>query len=389
MQREHLKRADLTRVPKRDTGAEGLVVAGKPTKVGGAKEARQPAPDIGQLATGGAGERGKAVYDFEAGGVEGVSAGEVEWGSGRCGCGVDRGLRAGSEGESLSALESHGVGDVLSAGGARGRDSKAGWGREEAGHSDRDRQDCPDGREELSGAEGGAELSRRLLRVSAGEVSGRCGRPGTGTLLEVRLGVGSGHPCLLRHSRSRTRHAGGAEVYRLSVGPSLCGAVAQRSGAAGGWHADSAAGRDPTGGRGKPAAREYFPASSVRHLGDADVSPGVVREVRGRYSRALSDPGGSRTGSAGGAGAARAVQVGVTSQQDQDRVLQGLASTRELPGRQFRVLELHVPATTGAEPTRGILRQLQSGDQPESGEEDPPGDAQVVVLTTSYRQGSD
>ena len=99
-------------------------------------------------------------------------------GSSRRRCGVDRGVRAGSEGESLSALESYGVGDVLSAAGARGRDFQAGWGQEEARDSDRIRPDCPDGGEAVLGAEGGAELSRRLLRVSAGEVCGRCGRSG-------------------------------------------------------------------------------------------------------------------------------------------------------------------------------------------------------------------
>src|SRR4029453_19322784 len=113
MQREPLKGADLTRgyVPRRGTGAECLVVARKPAKAGGAKGARQPALRVGPLATGGADERGKVVCDLKAGGVEGVSAGEVEGGSGRRRCGVDRGLRAGSEGESRSALESHGVGD--------------------------------------------------------------------------------------------------------------------------------------------------------------------------------------------------------------------------------------------------------------------------------------
>src|SRR5215831_14431263 len=143
MERERLKLVDLTRgfVPRRGTGAECLVVARKPAKAGGAKGARQPALRVGQLATGGADERGQAISDLEARGVEGVSAGEVEWGSGRRRCGVDRGLRAGSEGESLSALESHGVGDVLSAAGTGGGDSEAGWGREEAGDSDRDRSD--------------------------------------------------------------------------------------------------------------------------------------------------------------------------------------------------------------------------------------------------------
>src|SRR5437867_12757826 len=42
----------------------------------------------------------------------------------------------------------------------------------------------------------------------------------------------------------------------------------------------------------------------VRCLGRTEVRPGVVRAVRGRYSRAMSVPGGRRTGSAGGAGTA-------------------------------------------------------------------------------------
>ena len=65
---------------------------------------------------------------------------------------------------------------------------KSGWGREEAGDSDRLGSDRPDRGQAVPGAEGGAELSRRLLRVSAGEVCGRCGRPGAGTVLAVRLG---------------------------------------------------------------------------------------------------------------------------------------------------------------------------------------------------------
>src|SRR4029453_8586017 len=62
MQREPLKGVDLSRgdVPRRGTGAECLVVARKPTKVGGAKGARQPAPDAGQLATGGVGGTGQS-----------------------------------------------------------------------------------------------------------------------------------------------------------------------------------------------------------------------------------------------------------------------------------------------------------------------------------------
>jgi hypothetical protein len=100
MQREPRKGVDLPRgdIPRRGPGAECLVGARKPAKAGGAKGARHPARPVGQLGTGGADERGKAIGDFEAGGVEGISAGAVEWGSGRRRCGVDRGLGAGAEG---------------------------------------------------------------------------------------------------------------------------------------------------------------------------------------------------------------------------------------------------------------------------------------------------
>ena len=158
--------------------------------------------------------------------------------------------------------------------------------------------------------EGRAELSRGLVRVSAGEVCGRCGRPGPGTVLAVRLGARPRHPGLLRHPRSRPRQAGGAEVYRLSVGSPLRGAVAHGSDRTGGWHADGAAGRDSTGGRREPAAREYLPASGfdtwMRRRSPRCRSSGT----RTIFS-CTAGPGAGRTGSAGGAGAARAMQAGV------------------------------------------------------------------------------
>jgi hypothetical protein len=42
------------RVPKRGTGADGLVVAKKPGNAGGAKEPDDPADGVGQPARGGA-----------------------------------------------------------------------------------------------------------------------------------------------------------------------------------------------------------------------------------------------------------------------------------------------------------------------------------------------
>ena len=71
------------------------------------------------------------------------------------------------------------------------------------------------------------------------------------------------------------------------------------------------------------------------------------------------------------------MQAGGPSEQDQDRILPGFESTRELSGDEFRVLELHVSPTTGARPTRSLLRELQSGGEPGGGEADPPGNASV------------
>src|SRR4029453_2076656 len=51
--------------------------------------------------------------------------------------------------------------------------------------------------------------------------------------------------------------------------------------------------------------------------------------------------------------------------------------------------ELHVSPTAGAGPTRSLLRELQSGDEPGGSEADPPGDASVVASPTAHRQGPD
>ena len=58
------------------------------------------------------------------------------------------------------------------------------------------------------------------------------------------------------------------------------------------------------------------------------------------------------------------MQAGGASEQDPDRVLPGFESTRELSGDEFRLPELYVSPTTGAGPTRSLLRELQSGGEP-------------------------
>jgi hypothetical protein len=82
------------------------------------------------------------------------------------------------------------------------------------------------------------------------------------------------------------------------------------------------------------------------------------------------------------------MQAGGASERDQDPILPRFETTRERSGDECRVLEFHVSPTAGG-PTRSLLRELQSGDEPGGSEADPPGDASVVASPTAPRQGPD
>ena len=71
----------------------------------------------------------QAVRDFEAGGLGGVGEGQRRTRVRRGGRAVDRGVREGSEEQSVQDLESDVVGELLSASGAGGGDTEAAWRR--------------------------------------------------------------------------------------------------------------------------------------------------------------------------------------------------------------------------------------------------------------------
>src|SRR5262245_44189662 len=88
----------------------------------GAKGLRCSAEAVGQLATGGACGRGKAVRDPETGGLGSFRACEGEPGSGWSGWTVDSRVRGQPCGQPLQALESDVLGEPLPSGGPPGRD---------------------------------------------------------------------------------------------------------------------------------------------------------------------------------------------------------------------------------------------------------------------------
>src|SRR6185437_15327246 len=104
----------------------------------------------------------------EDAGVERISAGQGQQGSGWCGRAVVGGVRAGREGQPVQALESTVVGKLLSAACTGGGDSQARWRREDSRGSDRRRSDRPDGGGYGVEPRGGAGLSPGLVWLSSG-----------------------------------------------------------------------------------------------------------------------------------------------------------------------------------------------------------------------------
>src|SRR5215510_2094972 len=137
---------------------------------------------------GGTGESSQAVQYFQKDRVGGVRTGQSESGSGWRRFRINRGVRARSEEQPLQDLESHVVGDVLSAASAHGGDTEERRRREAIGHSHRRGQDCSNGGQTVSGAPGGTVLPSRLLWLSASEVCARCCRQCAAAVLAVCLG---------------------------------------------------------------------------------------------------------------------------------------------------------------------------------------------------------
>src|SRR5215813_3376097 len=108
----------------------------RPCNGAGAKGLRCSALAIGQLETGGARGRGKAVQDPETGSLGSLQTCEGQPGSGWRGWTVDCGVRGQPFGQPLQALEPAVVRELLSSAGASDRDSKSEWWDATVGYSD-------------------------------------------------------------------------------------------------------------------------------------------------------------------------------------------------------------------------------------------------------------
>jgi len=75
--------------------------------------------------------------------------------------------------------------------------------------------------------------------------------------------------------------------------------------------------------RNKSAARQSVPALCVRHLDGADIPRQPVRAICGRCHRPLPEQGGGGDGAGGHPGSLCGVRLGASSDEDQDRLLQG------------------------------------------------------------------
>src|SRR5262249_6334037 len=109
---------------------------GRPCNGAGAKGLRCSALAIGQLETGGARGRGKAVQDPETGRLGSLQTGEGQPRSGWRGWTVVCGVRGQLFGQPLKALEPVVVGELLPSAGAWDRDSKSEWWDATVGYSD-------------------------------------------------------------------------------------------------------------------------------------------------------------------------------------------------------------------------------------------------------------
>src|SRR6267154_804649 len=157
----------------------------RPCNGAGAKGLCCSALVTGQLETGGARGRGKAVQDPEAGGLGGLQACEGQPGSGWRGWTVDCGVRGQPIGQPLQALEPTIVRELLSSAGAAGRYSEGRRWYAPVGHPDGRGSHRSGGRPSVPGAVPGSGVSRRHVRLQARSVGDRCRAPSPSALLAV------------------------------------------------------------------------------------------------------------------------------------------------------------------------------------------------------------
>src|SRR6185437_3987 len=147
----------------------------------------------------------------------GLSAGQSQSGRAGRGRGDHRGVRQGSEEQSVQDLESDVLGVLFSASGEGGGDTQAAWWWDENPWGADDLgQSGPNGGSAQAGGEGRTDLSSRLLRLPTVPVSSRRGGGMPAAVLEERLGDRFGYPEVLRFRGSLAHGQGGAGPRRCS-----------------------------------------------------------------------------------------------------------------------------------------------------------------------------
>ena len=257
-----------------------------------------------------------------------------------------RGVREGSEEQSVQDLESDVVGDLFSASGDGGGDTETAWRWDQNPRGADDRgQGRPDGGGPEAGGEGRADLSPGLLRLPAGPVGPGRGGGMPGAVLEERLGDRFGHPEVLRQRRSWDLMVKAVEAHTdvpwvvLYVKRWLTAPLQLPDGtllAAGSGY--------PAGVRGLARAGQPVHALCVRRVDGPGVPGRPVRALRRRRGRALRHRTPSQTLLARDREQDGTGRAATAPRQDPDRVLQGRRSgAARLRAHRVHVLGVHFP----------------------------------------------
>src|ERR1019366_655635 len=161
-------------------------------------------------------------------------------------------------------MEPNVLGELPSSAGATGNDPEARGQRGAAAwNSNCRRSRSPRSRQTVFGADSGADLPWRLLRISSWPLGDRRRPNGTPALLAARLGARHRREKLLRQHRLGVAAQGGPQTYGLSVGVALHRTLAEGAGENGGRKRRSAYVRNSARWGRKPNLGESVPTLCV------------------------------------------------------------------------------------------------------------------------------
>src|SRR5208337_963871 len=165
----------------------------------------------------------------------------------------------------------------------------------------------------------------------------------------------------VRFDSARVAPQGAPDTHGLPMGAALCGALVEGADAEGRRRDRASRCRDAPGGRDQSDPCQPVSALRVRHMDGPDATCGSVRTVCGRRALSLSNARRSRSLASGAPSASCGLPVGAPSAEDEDRLLQGYQSERNVSRRVIRLSRLLVSAETGGMARRQIRRLVPAG----------------------------